>query len=530
MPEDKLGQNNIVPEVKRSPPIDVPDERDALIKEMYKMHSDFLYFTRNVLGYLTPRHYREWYEFAEQHNRMLIIAQRDAGKSVFASFCYPLWKIYRGDYSEILILGAEANEAQRRLEQIKVEIENNPWLKHLDGSKQETWGKQRLVTNKPHSEALRGVEVSAMGFPSVKRGRHPQLIILDDIMNERSPLSVESVKDIYYSVVVNMLSVNSKLFIVGTPISFDDLYADLKENKQYLVVEYPAYDEKGEPLWKERWSKEALEIRREEIGELKFAREYLCKPLSSKTAIFKEDYINGAKRTTFTLGQKPPDPELVVAGVDFAFSDSQTADYSVITVVGKYGNTLRVIDVWRKKGTSMSEISEELAKLTREYGIEFTIAEDTGQQTAVIKELVSNGHRIIPITTTRYNKNEMISTLVYEFEKRRMAIPARSTHPKTIEYFKTLKRELLTFAVKSGRFVSLGRHDDTVMSLGFAVYYIRKYFNFIDYKPSTTEGVDLENYRKAIIDRDIDETPQQDIDDLKWDDKVTYIDEIQEVW
>ncbi|HQQ39528.1 MAG TPA: hypothetical protein PKY72_04435, partial [Bacilli bacterium] len=45
----------------------------------------------------------------------------------------------------------------------------------------------------------------------------------------------------------------------------------------------------------------------------------------------------------------------------------------------------------------------------------------------------------------------------------------------TMEYLSVLVEELSAFMNKEGNVVSVARHDDTVMSLAFAVYYITKF-------------------------------------------------------
>lgn len=475
-----------------------PEDPKKQIEMMSKAYEDPLYFCRTFLGYSTPKHYEQWVDDVQSSNRLVILAHRDSGKSVFFSFVYPLWVIFRGDVNEILLIGAEANEASRRLEELRAEIENNPWLQHLANRGARTWGKNRFITKPPYDGAIKGVEVSAMGYKSAKRGRHPQLLLLDDILNEKTNLSMYDVKYIFKHVIMNMLSSSSRFIMVGTPFSYDDIYMDLSENKRFLVKKYPALDKNNKPLWKEKWSYEELMIRRQEIGAAAFSTEYMLEPVTSQIGVFKEHYVNGAKRKTFKLGDIPNPKGVVVAGVDFAFSESKRADYTVITVVSKVNSTYRIIDVWREQGASMSEISAMMSLMHDMYGIEVFIAENTGQQQGIIRELVNKGHYIKPINVNRYNKNTILGKLVFEFEKRRIAIPANEEDYKTKDYLKILTTELSGFVNQEGKYLSLAKHDDTVMSLAFAIDYLSDLPDRFEEKNFKVETIPFSKYNKSF--------------------------------
>ncbi|MHA1873568.1 MAG: phage terminase large subunit family protein [Candidatus Heimdallarchaeaceae archaeon] len=457
--------------IARKDPIPIPDSPEEYKKAVKKAYSDIKFFTEKIMGYTFPKHYSIWYSLMKKHNRLVVLAHRSSGKTVFFSYIYPLWVIFRGDCNEILIIASIAQESSRILERLRTEIETNPWLKHLE-NKRGTWTTRRFVT-KPDKVNSRGIEVSSMGLKSAKRGRHPQLIIIDDLLQEQNNMPMNDVRYKFNYVILNMLSDdNAKLYMVGTPISFDDIYTDLKDNPKFKVAEFPALDENGNPLWKEFWTLEKLDAKREEITPTVFAKEYLLKPVSPDTAVIKAEYIQEAARKLAVLGTKPKNPLYTVIGVDFAFSEAKRADFTVITVVSKVRSTYKVVDVWRKKGTSMSEIQEVLASFWERYDADVIIAEDTGQQKGVVKMLQDAGFYVLPIKVTRYTKNDIIGRLIFEFEKKRIAIPANKGSKKTLEYYRVLSEELTGLINVENRYKSVARHDDTVMSLAFCIYYM----------------------------------------------------------
>lgn len=434
------------------------------------------YFIKHMIGYSVPEHYYTWLNDLSEGLRSCFLAHRTSSKSVFFSFCYPLWRIFRGDLNEILIISHSQPEAERRVGNIKAEIENNPWLQFLQSKRGGVWGQTRFKTA-PIEGVNGGVEVSAMGIGSVKRGRHPDLIILDDIYSEKSSNSTPlQIKFNFYNIVSPMPPPNKgRLIIIGTPISFDDLYSELETNDRYVYREYPAMNEDGEIFWKEYWTLENLMALKAEVGEYVFEREMMLRPVSSEMSYFKYKYINEAMRTRLSLGDPDPNARFTVIGVDFAFSEAQRADYTVITVVSLVGSSVKIVDVWRARGVDDIAISDILTDMTRKYKADVIIAEDTGQQIAIVRVLQRKGHFIKTINTNRYTKKVILSNLNFEFQKKRIILPAKEDDPATMEYLSVLVEELSAFMNKEGNIVSVARHDDTVMSLAFAVYYITKF-------------------------------------------------------
>jgi hypothetical protein len=496
----------------------IPSDPTKAAMAVISAHDSLPYFIKHMLGYSVPKHYYTWIADLEEGYRSCFMAHRTSSKSVFFSFCYPLWRMFRGDLNEILIISHSQPEAERRVGNLKAEIENNPWLQFLQSKKGGVWGQTRFITA-PIDGVNSGIEVSAMGIGSVKRGRHPDLIILDDIYSEKSSNSTPlQIKFNFYNIVSPMPPPNKgRLIIIGTPISFDDLYSELETNDRYTYRKYPALNEDGEIFWREYWTVENLRALKAEVGEYVFEREMMLRPISSEMSYFKYKYISEAMRTRLTIGTPDPDARFTVIGVDFAFSEAQRADYTVITVVSLVGSSVKIVDVWRARGVDDIAISDILSEMTRRYKADVIIAEDTGQQIAIVRVLQRRGHFIKTINTNRYNKKVILSNLNFEFQKKRVILPAKEDDPPTMDYLSVLVEELSAFMNKEGNVVSVAKHDDTVMSLAFAVYYITKFSPV-----SMTSTTDLV---APISDTDVMFTKRKRSDglvvidgELRWDD------------
>ena len=113
----------------------------------------------------------------------------------------------------------------------------------------------------------------------------------------------------------------TKIAVVGTPLTFNDLLAELSEMEKnktkiestkegfpiskrgYVYLKYRAIHEfTGEALWPEVRPLDWLEGQRRELGEIMFAREYLCEPMSDAGALFDNELLGKCERDKELMG------------------------------------------------------------------------------------------------------------------------------------------------------------------------------------------------------------------------------------
>lgn len=477
---------------KRRAPIDIPEDKEDVFKIIYAAKRDILFFIDKILGFPVQEHYNVWKRTLDE-SKLCVLAHRNSSKTTFFGFAYPLWRMFRGDLNEILYISYDEKEASRRIGEMRDEIDINPWLRFLSNKGIRSWGSQRFVT-KAHGEAGRGIEVSSMGISSIKRGRHPNLIYLDDVYNEKSNMPVEMVKTQFFRSIAPMPPpTNGQIIVTGTKFSEDDLFAELAELPDYSYHEYPLYtgiSKTGDYeniFWKEYFSKPIIDQIKNSMPEIDFDREYLLQVVSPKTAFFKREYFVEALRKTFRLGERPNQPCITVASVDLAAGDTKTSAFTVVTIIARIGGSCRVLDVWREKGVMLIDLSNKLQQFDRKYGLSRIIVEDTGHQIGIVRELRAMGHAITTFTTNSKTKADLFGNLNFEFQKKRIIIPGDKTDPATLHYITILEKELMGFVLKRGRIVSTSKNSDTVMSLAFGVLFLSKAmpledgdFNFVD--------------------------------------------------
>lgn len=468
-----------------------------------------LYFaTRNLSGppeapyngrFIAGDHHFEWDELVsgksaigQQGRRVCLLAPRDHGKSFFFNKAYPIWRAAFGRPGEIgYIFSANQERAIEMLEQIVEEITTNPKLQHLAPRNWErVWSKRRI-------KLTTGVEIRARGFGVKVRGGHPHWIICDDVLGDEN-ITSETVRkksiDYFFSAVTNMVVPGGEIVLVGTPMHQGDLYAEIQQRGTYKIWKRPAL-KAGKALWPLRYSVELLEARKEEIGSVRFTREFIVQPFSDEMSMFPSYLFLGEvllPTVTFGMGGKYWDSVGIrnrVMGVDLAMSAETGADYMVIFVAGKdmAGNRW-VCEIIREKGLSFQAQLDLIDSTCKIYDCSLVFIEANQMQRVWSDELIRTSD--IPVkkffTTGQHkskatnvsqsaNKHSLeagVPVLRPLFENKKWRIP-RGSDERTITVVNAWSSEMQAMSFIDGKVQSVGEHDDTVMACWICEWAIR---------------------------------------------------------
>lgn len=416
-------------------------------------------------------HHREWDELVRKYNRLCVMAPRDHGKTFFFDFAYPIWQSVRLDNNLGYIFSSTQQQASRILEDIKREIETNPALaRYLPPTTAGRWSSTRI-------RLRNGSQIVARGFGTRVRGAHPFWIVVDDGLNDETVFS-ETVRqkqiEYFYTAISNLITPTGQLICVGTPFHEQDLYADLSRNPRYHFVRYQAINEKsGKALWPERYSIQALQDKKLEIGGIRFAREFQTVPVSDEMSLFPSHLFRGqpTEQHEVTLGMplkywRDRGIVQVFMGVDFALSSSAAADYTVIWVVGLDDHRNRwLLDIVRGKGIDYHVQKSMIAEQGVKYQADLIILESNQAQRIFGDDLIRETDLPIKKYETGVEKHALdkgIPSLRLLLENRKFRIPRGD--PRSIELTDTWVSEMRAFAFDKGKVVSVAAHDDTVMA------------------------------------------------------------------
>jgi hypothetical protein len=463
--------------------------RGQQIREIIKAlcADDFRVFMKVELGFeLGPQH-EIWWSHLNTGDDVCEMAPRDHGKSHCIARAYPLWKVkYDPWVRDVMLLGADQDSAVENLDKIKSLMEASPYLNHLIPKT-----RRDNFFSRTEVRLTNGKTIKAKGIGSPIRGRHPQLIVLDDVLNERNtldPTNRDEMKTYFNKVVVPMKDkglesdrlkgYRSQIVMVGTAQDYEDLYHDLLENPEYRGVKLKAIidEETKEVLWPSRYPYDDLVKLRTKVGALVFAQEYQQEPISDETSLFPKSLFKDLLNTDFTYENTFNSNQPVYMGVDFSIPGSLDGDYTVIIVFtlepeeegpGKF----RLLNYYRGKPNSMQEQIHLIELWCQKYGVTLGYLEDNMFQRVYARHFTTSsnlplkGHTVTG--SKKLSKEFGILSFRPLFENGRWILPYKTEEDQT----KTdlLISEFTGIRQKKGKIGNEQTHDDIVMAMWHAL-------------------------------------------------------------
>lgn len=451
--------------------------------------------------FLISKHHEEWADVINRHKLICVEAARGCGKSWFFALAYPIWKAWREPGCGGYIFSETQPQANKRLRAIKEEIEKNPRLRHLKGTR---WTETEIAFSN-------GSTIVAAGFGVKIRGGHPNWIVGDDVVSDTaaySELLRERHNNFFFSAVRGMLEPNGQLILDGTPQHNGDLYGIIEQNKAYAFRRYPAITA-NKALWPERFDKAALDAIREEIGELRFTREFLCKPVGAGSTLFPPYLFEGEPFNQFNarLGPRLSDGtpahswwrahgvNRFYAGVDIAVSSNIRADWFCMFVVGLDNASNRwIVDIMRDQGLPYDVQRARVNDRCRLWHIELVTFEGNAAQRIYGDEFIRQTDIPVNLHFTGNEKHHLekgipgIRTLLetHKYRCPRGEDPDDHTIILTDQWI----GELQSYTVDhTGKVVSVGEHDDVAMAGYLCEKGIQKGESF-DFAFDTQDGDD----------------------------------------
>lgn len=425
--------------------------------------------------FLISEHHQEWSELIREHDWLCVQSSRGSGKTFFFNLAYPLWQAERnpgwGQDNYGVIFSGSDPQAQRILTDIKAEVEQNPKLAHLlPDNLQRNWGVKMV-------QFKNGFRLYAKGWGSKTRGLHPKFVVLDDVLNDNDMLSsTMREKNISYflSAVKPMLDrPDAQVVVVGTPFAADDLYGYLANSEDFVFRRYSAIKEDGTSLWPDKFSIEHLEKEEKLLGRTRFAREYMCQPVSEGSSLFPLGlFTNGiAQRPEVTLGRawdwwEKRNLKNVFMGVDLAISRNVGADYTVLFIVAldDHGNRW-ILDIIRERGMAFHEQLDLIRNAAAKYRPGLIAIENNQMQRIFEDELTRTTDLPIKGVHTGREKSSLVDGIPYIatlLENGKYRIPRGDDY--SIQQTDIWISEMHSFTFDAGKVISVGKHDDSAMA------------------------------------------------------------------
>ena len=431
----------------------------------------FKYFFEDILGFDYSTHHGQWEKGLNENRFYCLKASRDHGKStLFMS--YALWLATFTPKTHIMVFSHSLEQTLEHMRLIRNLIENTPILKHLKPAGR-PWAKS-------YFDFSNGSRIMAKSVGGATRGFHPDVVVCDDILWGTSASELQRAADWFYAVLLPVLHHSSRLMMVGTPFSYNDLYAELEEKDTFTVETYPAICQMGN-----HYGPEDV-FRRSKRGEasmpaIKFAREYLCEPIHDLSSMFPADILENADENLVLLekAESEYDENGDVAGIfgqhfigwDPAIASDANADYTAMVVLRTPpdGNEKQLVHAINQKGLSGNAQKRNIILLNSRFTPELIELEGNNFQRMFEAELkdMRDDIPVKTVMTTKQRKESMFMSLLMAFEQGKIKTPWGNEKSK--EFTRTLETQLNRFGMnKNGRLESVGVHDDLAMALALA--------------------------------------------------------------
>lgn len=348
--------------------------------------------------------HKEWNDLWEQYSGINIKAPRSHLKTFFFFEMLGLRECLFNDNLEIRYFTGTDRLAIEKLEHIKEFVKLPYFRRLLDGAD---------INNKTELKFGNGSKIYVQGFWSKSRGGHPDIIILDDVIDTQVIYSDEQnkkSKERVASEILPMAEPHTKIVIIGTLQREDDIYAveweRYDENRRWISKTYDAIvdEEKHITLFPEKWNWEKLMEKRREIielsGESFFLKEYRNMPVQLIGEIIKSEW----KRTYKEL----PENLKIYTGWDLSVGKSSekgdwTAKITFGIESGKFPK-IYIIDVWRARIDFGKRVKAIISNGYRERPIRIAV-EDNVFQADTVQEAKKNSS--LPIVGVRTTKNKI---------------------------------------------------------------------------------------------------------------------------
>lgn len=370
--------------------------------------------------------HEEWFELTEIEDELVpVAAPREHAKSTIFTFANILHAICYELRHFILIISDTEDQATGFTLPIKIEIEENPRLRHDFGNLRGTrrWREADFVTSTDVRLKARGRGDKVRGL-KWKQYR-PDMAVIDDFENDknvRNPRLVEEGMDWLLTAVYGSLKEPFNMLMVGNIFAPKSILAQLiaekvvdeetgEEVPRYHGHIYAAEDEKGNPLWLAAWPKERLAKRRRQMGSVRYNREMMNRCLDERNPI-QEAWFQYCHRSDIE------DHELLVATfVDPSAKSGMSNDYKAIITVGadRAAMDFFTLHAWIRHAT-INEMWEALWRIHAEHRGSIGIEENMFGEflTESYQHFARNKGKFLPLLLVHHASDKearMIDTL-----------------------------------------------------------------------------------------------------------------------
>lgn len=340
---------------------------------------------------------------------------RGHAKSTHMDIFTPLWLMFQTKrlINFMVVVGKSEDSAIRLLGDIQAELEYNQRIISDFGTQKNAgdWQEGEFKTKD-------GVKFLACGRGQSPRGlrdreARPDYIVIDDLDDDelcRNEKRVHDLTDWVKEALFGSLDVGRGRFImVGNLISKTSVLFNLAHTKGVFLSKIVAVDANGEPVWREKWTKEEAQAYADFVGFRAWNKEMMHNPIKDGT-IFRHDWIRYKKVLPLNKYDQ------LICYTDPSFKSTTSNDYKASRFWGKIGTEFHLIDCYVRQDTVggmvrwLYNLYESLPEdVTVSFFMEANFLQDT-----ILDEFTEEGNRRgyqLPITGDKRKKPDKLQRI-----------------------------------------------------------------------------------------------------------------------
>jgi predicted phage terminase large subunit-like protein len=273
--------------------------------------------------------------------QMVFLLSRGHLKSSLLTIAWVIQQILCNQNVRIIITNATASNAVTFLGIIKQHLINSRLQKlfpdilwEVPEKESPSWTTEQIIVKR--TKIVTGPTILAVGIETSLAGKHADIILFDDIMDENNSQTLEAVKKLIerYKNCRAVLEPRGWRVIVGTRWKREDLYGWMEKQKYYFFVRgelekgKSIFDPEAVPIFPEKFTIEILQKTYDELGPYFYSCQYRNNPLSEESVVFKEEWVK-------QIETQPEKYETIYIICDPAASLKKRSDETVFSVIGK---------------------------------------------------------------------------------------------------------------------------------------------------------------------------------------------------
>jgi len=389
--------------------------------------------------------------------RLMIFCPPRHGKSLLTTQMFPAW--YLGRHPDRFVISASygqelSDDFGRRVRNVMT-----------DSLHRAVFPGCLLVEN---SSSMRRFDIAAGGsYVAVGRGgsitgRGSHLFLIDDPVKDRQEANSETIRKLlhewYANVAYTRLEPGGAIVLIQTRWHEDDLAGWILQEhprEDWHILNMPAIAEEdegwrkeGEALWPARFSLQALEGIKAEIGSGAWASLYQQRPAAAEGQIFRREWWQ-----YFT---DAPASGRTIQSWDCAFKTGKENDYSVCTTWIATERGYFLVSLWRGR-VEFPELKRQLDLQFQAWNPSAVLVEDSASGQSLIQELKTTRPPIITVKpdSDKISRAQAVTPLI---ESGRVFLP------QSAGWLRDFQDELAAFPNAA--------HDDCVDSMTQALNYL----------------------------------------------------------